>query len=116
MHQHDNNTPMIINHSVTPSNRLSPDSSTLKLFQINARSVVNKINQIQNFVYSNSVDILGVTETWLTDSIYDQEILPTNFTIYHKDRDSRGGGVMIAVRNNIHSELTPLDCNLEVYH
>jgi len=52
-----------------------------------------------------------VTETWLTDSICDQEILPTNFTNYCKDQDSRGGGVMIAVRNNIHSEL---DCYLEV--
>jgi len=55
-----------------------------------------------------------VTETWLTDSIYDQEILPTNFTIYCKDQDSHGGGIMIAVRNNIHSELIPLDRNLEV--
>ena len=38
------------------------------------------MNQIQNFVYSNDVDILGVTDTWLTDMIYDQEILP-KFTV-----------------------------------
>ena len=51
------------------------------------------------------MDILGVTETWLTDMIFDLEILPTNFTIYRKDRNSRGGGVMIAISNKIHSEL-----------
>jgi len=50
------------------------------------------------------VDFLGVTETWLTDMIYDLEIFPSSYTIYRKDRNSPGGGVMIAVRDKIHSE------------
>ena len=41
-------------------------------FQIYARSILNKMNQIQNFVYSNDVDILDVTDTYLTATIYDQ--------------------------------------------
>ena len=60
------------------------------------------------------MDILGVTETWLTDMIFDPEILPTNFIIYRKDRNSRGGGVMIAISNKIHSELMTIDSDLEV--
>ena len=75
---------MLVDNSTTPtskSNWLPSIPSTLKLFQINARSIVNKINQIQHFVYSNNVDILSVTETWLTDMIFDLEIFPANFTI-----------------------------------
>ena len=33
--------------------------------------------------------------------IYDQEILPTNYCIFHKDRNSRGSGVMIAIWDTI---------------
>ena len=35
------------------------------------------------------------------DSIYDQEVLPTNYYNCHKDRHSHGGGVMIAIWDTI---------------
>ena len=38
-----------------------------------------------------------ICETWLSDFVYDHEILPSNYSIYRKDRLSRGGGVLIAV-------------------
>ena len=44
---------MSIEDSPTPvskSDWLPSNPTTLKLFQTNARSIVNKINQIQNFV------------------------------------------------------------------
>lgn len=39
-----------------------------------------------------------MTETWLTTNILN---VPSNYTIYRCDRDSKGGGVMIAVCNQI---------------
>jgi len=30
--------------------------------------------------------------------IFDNEILPTGYTIYHKDRNSHGGGVLKAIK------------------
>ena len=86
----------------------------MKLFLLNSRSINNKLNQFQNFVYSNKVDIFCVTETWLTDAIYDNEILPTDYSVYRNDRNSRGGGVMIVINNNICSELIPSNSDLEV--
>jgi len=70
--------------------------------------------QNSQYRHFKSFHHLSITSCGLTDSIYDQEILPTNFTIYHKDQDSSGGGVKIAVRNNINTEIIPLDCCLEV--
>lgn len=46
---------------------------------------------------SKSFNILYVTETWLSRSILSDEILPTNYTIYRNDRESRGGDVLIAI-------------------
>ena len=34
---------------------------------INARSIFNKLAEIHLFIESNSLDILGVTETWLNN-------------------------------------------------
>ena len=81
---------------------------------MNSRSIVNKLNVFQSFVYSSIYKIIAVTETWLNLQILDNEILPTNFVIYRKDRDSRGGGVMLAVHESLQSKLIVSPFNLEV--
>lgn len=57
-------------------------------------------------IYSTNFDVICVTETWLSDSIFDQKVIPCNYTIYRNDRKSRGGGVLAAVKQTIHSSLT----------
>ncbi len=55
-----------------------------------------------------------ITESWLNDNIYDTEILDCGYTIYRKDRDSRGGGVMVAMKNSIPCEQLPSPPELEL--
>ena len=55
-----------------------------------------------------------ITETWLSASIFDLEILPTNYIIYRKDRGTRGGGVLIALEESIPSSIIPSPGDLEV--
>lgn len=52
-------------------------------------------------MYSSSFDIIGITETWLSSTVFDNEILPTDFHIQRRDRAGRGGGIMLAVRSSI---------------
>ena len=75
---------------------------------------MNKLSNFQSFVYTSNFNILCITETWLTDSVFDLEILPTDFTIYRKDRHSRGGGVLIAVDESIPTSIIPSPTNIEV--
>ena len=58
----------------------------------------------QNLVYLNQYDIVCVCETWLNNLILVNEILP-GYTIHRKDRrdNMRGGGVLVAVRNELRS-------------
>ena len=58
-------------------------------------------------------DVIGLTETWLSNSIFDNEILPSNYTLFRCDRQSRGGGVLIAVNDNIPCQKLSSPENLE---
>ena len=80
----------------------------------NARSLKNKLSYFQSLVYSQSIDIFAITESWLSDDIYDLEILPTNYNIYRRDRNARGGGVLLAVSNKLASKISYVSTSIEL--
>ena len=52
-------------------------------------------------MYSSLLSLVFVTETWLSGSFFDNEILPTGYSIFRKDCHSQGGGVLIVVASHI---------------
>ena len=66
-----------------------------------------------NFKIS-SILVTLIFSAWLNHAIYDNEILPTSFTINQNDRSSRGGVVMITINKSICSELISCISDLEV--
>lgn len=75
---------------------------------------MNKFDQFQSLVYTKNFDIICVTETWLNNTVFNNEILPTSYTIYRKDRANRGGGVLIAINNSIPSQLCHISDSIEM--
>ena len=65
-------------------------------------------------MYASKFNVFCLTETWLSDFVFDNEILPHKFVVYRKDRPSRGGGVLIAVHDSIPSLLLSSPLDLEV--
>lgn len=65
-------------------------------------------------MYSNNFSILSFTETWLSDYIYNKEIIPSGYSILRKDRNGRSGGVMVAVKDSIPCKQLLSPSNLEV--
>ena len=64
---------------------------------------MNKIDLFQAYVYENNLDIIVLNETWLKSYIPDSSLIE-NFIIYRKDRhNSRGGGVLIGIKDNYKS-------------
>ncbi|XP_066270906.1 uncharacterized protein [Branchiostoma lanceolatum] len=99
-------------------------SNSLRVIYLNARSVKavnyqrNKLVQLENLIHLNSPDILAITETWLNSDVRDQEVIPSDFATYRKDRQNThanktGGGVLLAVRTSVYStrrvDLEPQD-------
>ena len=80
----------------------------------NSQSIVNKMSSFQSFVYSSSLKIIAITETWLSDYVLNNELLPSNFNITRTDRATRGGGVMLAIHDSIPYCVISSPSNLEV--
>lgn len=66
----------------------------------------SKTSLIRSFASQCDFDIFVLTETWLTSDFFDEEFFDSKlYNVYRKDRDvlstgcTRGGGVLIAVKN-----------------
>ena len=70
-------------------------SSLPSLFLSNTRSLVNKIEDLEVVINQNDVDIVCITETWLTNNISNSVVDIRDYTLIRNDRsaDTRGGGV-----------------------
>ena len=62
---------------------------------INIQSVASKTLEIRELIAEKSLDILALTETWLSnnDSSKIAELVPDTHIFYHVPREGRGGGV-----------------------
>ena len=78
---------------------------------------MNKWAEFIRLIDSLKPDIIVGTETWLSDSIKNSEIIPDNmnFTIYRRDREDSYGGVVIAISKCIPSvRLQDLQTSCEI--
>ena len=72
-----------------------------------------EINDFQSYVYSETFNIIAITETWLTNNIYTNVILSGN-TVLRKDCDSRSGGVLLAFKDNLNIKQLSSPNDLEI--
>ncbi|XP_074038462.1 uncharacterized protein [Leptinotarsa decemlineata] len=54
-------------------------------------------------------DIVGVSETWLSDLVDNLAVAIPGYTFFRMDRSTRGGGIGIYVKNNISSRMFDLN-------
>ena len=77
------------------------NTSLPSLFISNARSLVNKIDELSSTVSNYSADIVVITETWLSNNVDNSVIGLNGFSTFRYDRPDgrRGGGVCVYVNN-----------------
>ena len=86
-----------------------------KIAHLNINRLLNKVDGVRELLIKYKLDILALSETWLTTDISDDENNIPGYLIARKDRSNssklRGGGVMFYVRENVHftlrADLTP---------
>ena len=82
-------------HGFTPAN--------IKIGLINIRSIKNKVIDFQEMISDYSLDMVAVTETWLSgyDTVTPGNICPPNYKILHVPRHSgAGGGIALIYKKN----------------
>ena len=81
------------------------------IFYVNAISIVNKIDEFQLLIYTI---FIGISETWLTSEIFDNEVLLSGYVLFSNDRPSCGGGVMLVVKNHIPCQILTSPSDIEI--
>ncbi|XP_059845547.1 uncharacterized protein LOC132404945 [Hypanus sabinus] len=78
-------------------------STELKVLYMNARSIRNKVDELEAQLEIGKYNVVGITETWLqADRAWEMNI--QGYTSYRKERlTGRGGGVALLLRNDIQS-------------
>lgn len=83
----------------------------LRLGTVNPRSIRDKGPVISDFLASRGIDLLGITETWLTTSATKAELAdltPPGYLLFHKPREARrGGGVGLFISSIF--KFSPID-------
>ena len=70
----------------------------------NARSIKNKFDEVQAYIKSENLDMLGITETWINGHEFEAEFNIPGYKLFHQDREhKKGGGVLLYVKNEIHA-------------
>lgn len=75
----------------------------LKITHVNIQSITNKIDHVNLLLHNNNIDVLCLTETWLSDSIDDSELKINNYSFCRLDRlnDKSHGGILCYVKDGI---------------
>ena len=105
-------------HASTPERKKQNANSPnvpLKMLTINFQSIKSKQGLVKNLIKSTKPDIVIGTETWINTTVTDNQIFPQNYKLYRKDRNMQGGGVFIAISNDILSTpVTELQTDCEI--
>ena len=73
----------------------------LNFAHININSLLPKIDEVRNILNSNKISVLGITESKLDDTINDSEVQVSGYDIIRKDRNRKGGGVALFIKQGI---------------
>jgi hypothetical protein len=79
----------------------------LKCFYVNARSIINKREELEVYIIEEEPDVVGITETWAQENIGDAELCIQGYTMFRRDRTvgikQRGGGVLLYIKDSINA-------------
>ena len=92
-------------------------TTKLKIMYINARSIVNKVNDSKLLIKTELPNIICKTEIWLSKEFPDGFLGSNDFIIFGKDRDKgkdAHGSVLIDVNSNLNPNVISIDTDLEV--
>ena len=91
----------------------------LKVAHLNVNRLYNKLDLVKELLQHTSLDVFGLTETWLTPDINDDELEIEGYSIFGEGRGtkgkSEGGAVIIYVRSclKVVPLLSILDADIE---
>jgi len=66
---------------------------------------MNKMSELRERVIVEDYELIGITETWATESVNDAELSMEGYNMFRKDRGTRGGGLILYIKNNLRARI-----------
>lgn len=86
----------------------------MSLLYQNVRGLRTKLSNLYVESFNINHQVLVFTETWLNNNFLSTEILCNKFNIFRRDRETYGGGVLIAVANSLYAERVNIDSFVDI--
>lgn len=83
------------------------DKNKLKIGHINTRSLRSHIDRVRNVIVTENLDVLCVSETWLSPDVMIHDVSIDGFKFIRRDYRARGSGVGIYIKENIKYKVIP---------
>jgi len=89
--------------SVKSVNKLPSNFAKLSCYYANARSLGNKMEELELIAEMEKPHIIGITESWGKTEVADSEISLEGYTMYRTDREDgrKGGGVLLYIDSKL---------------
>lgn len=81
----------------------------MKIAHINLRSIFTGFNEFSTLILEKDLDVVMVTETWLSGDISSDIVTIPGYRFFRKDRATRGGGVGAYVKLCFNCQLLLID-------
>lgn len=79
--------------------------TSLKCCFLNARGLLGKLDELKVMIFELGLDIIGISETWLSEEVENVEITIDGYRLFRKDRftvkKGKHGGVLLYIRDDI---------------
>ena len=86
----------------------------LNILYFNARSLLQKLTELQLIAMAHLPSVICITESWLCSDIKDNEIYIPGYQVVRLDRNRNGGGVLMYVSVDLHFSVLSNPDNLEL--
>ena len=73
----------------------------LHFIHLNVRSILPKMQEIRILANNTNAAVMCFTETWIDDSVTNNETDVPGYTIVRKDRNRNGGGICMYIREDL---------------
>jgi hypothetical protein len=67
----------------------------------------NQLVNLKTEIHNNKFDIACYTETWLNNTVADSELETTGYHVFRRDRPTRGGGLLMYIKDDLISNVRP---------
>lgn len=82
-------------------------TKALKVAHLNVRSLQAHLREVETVIGDNDLDVLGVTETWLTARVSSDSLGIRGYKFVRRDYAGRGSGVGFYIRDQFRHQVCP---------